>query len=80
MVKGCGVITAPGDAHALAMGVVTLLRRPELAWNLGRRGHARLARIFDEAECLSGYRALLGSLGARAPDRAAMHARDAIAA
>ncbi len=80
VVKGCGVITPPGDAHALAMGVVTLLRRPELAWNLGRRGHARLARIFDEAECLSGYRSLLGSLGARAPDPAAMHAGDAIAA
>ena len=44
------------------MGVVTLLRRPEMAWSLGRRGHARLARIFDEAACLSGYRELLGSL------------------
>ncbi len=80
VVKGCGVITAPGDAHALAMGVVTLLRRPEMAWSLGRRGHARLARIFDEAACLSGYRELLGSLGARAPAGPVTAAREPIAA
>jgi glycosyltransferase involved in cell wall biosynthesis len=58
-VKGCGVITAPGDCHGLAMGVVTLLRRPGLAWSLGRRGHRRLARIFDLASCVSGYGELL---------------------
>jgi glycosyltransferase involved in cell wall biosynthesis len=59
VVKGCGVIAPPGDAHALAMGVVTLLRRPELAQTLGRRGHKRLGRIYSDAACVSGYRELL---------------------
>jgi glycosyltransferase involved in cell wall biosynthesis len=58
-VKGCGVITPPGDSDGLAMGVVTLLRRPGLAWSLGRRGHRRLARMFDLASCVSGYGELL---------------------
>jgi glycosyltransferase involved in cell wall biosynthesis len=59
VVKGCGVITPPGDTHGLAMGVVTLLHRPDLAWSLGRRGHRRCARIFDQAGCVSGYAELL---------------------
>ena len=42
VVKGCGVVTAPGDDHALATAVVMLLRNPDLAWRLGRRGHERL--------------------------------------
>jgi glycosyltransferase involved in cell wall biosynthesis len=58
-VKGCGVVAPPGDAHALAMGVVTLLRRPELASVLGRRGHRRLGRVYNDAACVSGYRDLL---------------------
>ena len=36
-----------------------LLRNPELAWRLGRRGHGRLGRIFNEAACVDGYRELL---------------------
>jgi glycosyltransferase involved in cell wall biosynthesis len=64
VVRGCGVISAPGDAHALAMGVVSLLRRPDLAWRLGQRGHRRLARTFDEAACVSGYRGLLDDVAA----------------
>jgi polysaccharide biosynthesis protein PelF len=64
VVRGCGVVAAPGDAHALAMGVVSLLRRPGLAWQLGRRGHRRLARTFDEAACVSGYRGLLEDVAA----------------
>jgi glycosyltransferase involved in cell wall biosynthesis len=62
VVHGCGVVCAPGDDHALAMGVVTLLRNPALAWRLGQRGHQRLGRIFDESTCVDGYRQLLGSL------------------
>ncbi|MEA2246384.1 MAG: polysaccharide biosynthesis protein PelF [Solirubrobacteraceae bacterium] len=58
-VKGCGVITLPGDCQGLAMGVVTLLRSPDLAWSLGRRGHRRLARVFDLASCVSAYGELL---------------------
>ena len=59
VVTGCGVVTPPGDDHRLAMAVVMLLRNPDLAWQLGRRGHARLGRIFDEAACVDGYRDLL---------------------
>jgi glycosyltransferase involved in cell wall biosynthesis len=59
VVKGCGIVTAPGDTFALSMGVTTLLRNPDLAWRLGRRGHRRLHRVFDEAFCLDGYRELL---------------------
>jgi hypothetical protein len=52
------------------MGLVSLLRRPALAWRLGRRGHRRLARTFDEASCVSGYRDLLDDVAAgRAPRR-----------
>jgi glycosyltransferase involved in cell wall biosynthesis len=61
VVKGCGVVAPPGDAHALAMGVVTLLRRPDLAGALGRRGHRRLGRIYTDVACVSGYRDLIRS-------------------
>ena len=59
VVTGCGVVTPPGDDHGLAMGVVMLLRNPELASRLGRRGHARLGRIFNKAACVDAYRDLL---------------------
>ena len=59
VVKGCGVVAAPGDIFALALGVTTLLRSPDLAWRLGQRGHQRLHRVFDETFCIDGYRELL---------------------
>jgi polysaccharide biosynthesis protein PelF len=59
VVRGCGVITPPGDDHGLAMAVVMLLRNPELAWRLGCRGHGRLGRIFNESACVESYRDLL---------------------
>ena len=62
VVKGCGALAAPGDDHSLAMGVVMLLRNPDLAWRLGQRGHDRLGRIFNEDACVEGYRALLHAL------------------
>ena len=62
VVKGCGALAAPGDDHALAMAVVMLLRNPDLAWRLGRRGHGRLGRIFNEA----GVRRGLPRVAARA--------------
>ena len=62
VVTGCGVVTKPGDAHGLAMAVVMLLRNPELAVRLGRRGHARLGRIFNKAACVDGYRDLLSAM------------------
>jgi len=66
VVRGCGALAAPGDDHALAMGVVMLLRNPELAWRLGRRGHDRLGRLFNEDACVEGYRSLLHGLTTRA--------------
>ena len=62
VVKGCGALTAPGDDHALSMAVVMLLRNPDLAWQLGQRGHGRLGRIFNEGACVEGYRELLHTL------------------
>lgn len=59
VVSGCGIVAAPGDVHGLAMGVTTLLRNADLAWSLGRRGHRRLTRLFDEAVCVEHYRELL---------------------
>jgi glycosyltransferase involved in cell wall biosynthesis len=62
VVKGCGVVTAPGDIHGLAMGLTTLLRNTMLAWRLGRLGHGRLGRIFNESACVEGYRELLHAM------------------
>jgi glycosyltransferase involved in cell wall biosynthesis len=59
VVRGCGVVTAPGDVHGLALATTTLLRDPELSWQLGRRGHARLARVFNQAACVDAYGDLL---------------------
>src|SRR5687767_2169508 len=59
VVRGCGMVTKPGDVHGLAMAVATLLREPELAAQLGLRGHGRLGRVFNEAGCVDGYRDLL---------------------
>jgi polysaccharide biosynthesis protein PelF len=59
VVRGCGYVTAPGDVEGLALGVTTLLRNPDLAWRLGRRGTDRLARVFGEQACVEGYRDLL---------------------
>jgi glycosyltransferase involved in cell wall biosynthesis len=71
VVRGCGVVCAPGDDHGLAMAVVMLLRNQQLAWRLGQRGHDRLGRIFNESACIEGYRDLLWSMArpneARAP-------------
>jgi polysaccharide biosynthesis protein PelF len=59
VVRGCGIVTAPGDVPALALGITTLLRNPQLAQRLGERGHRRLHRVFDESYCIDGYRELL---------------------
>jgi glycosyltransferase involved in cell wall biosynthesis len=62
VVRGCGAVCPPGDDHGLAIALVMLLRNPDLAWQLGRRGHDRLGRIFNEAACIEGYRDLLWSI------------------
>lgn len=58
VVRGCGMVAAPGDTHALALAVLTLLRNPALASELGRRGHERVQRVFARSASLTGYRDL----------------------
>ena len=53
VLRGCGIVPPPGDVHAIATGVGTLLRNPELAAHLGRRGFARVHRHLH-AEGLPG--------------------------
>jgi glycosyltransferase involved in cell wall biosynthesis len=70
VVRGCGLVCPPGDDHGLSMAVVMLLRNPDLAWRLGRRGHSRLGRLFNESACLEGYRELLQMLAGNATEHA----------
>jgi glycosyltransferase involved in cell wall biosynthesis len=58
VVRGCGMVAPPGDTHALALSTLTLLRDPRLASELGKRGHARVQRIFARSASLTGYREL----------------------
>ena len=44
VLRGCGIVARPGDLKGRSAAVVTLLRTPELAATLGRRGHERLKR------------------------------------
>lgn len=62
VLRGCGIVPPPGDVHAIATGVATLLGNPKLAAHLGRRGFARVHRIYTQKACLDGYRDLLGKL------------------
>ena len=66
VVRGCGMVAAPGDTHALALAVLTLLRNPQLASELGGRGHARVQRIFARSASLSGYRDLFECFASKA--------------
>ncbi len=65
VVRGCGLVAPPGDVHGLALAVLTLLRDPDLAEQLGRRGHARVRRSFARSECLGAYRAVFESVAQR---------------
>jgi len=68
--KGAGLTAPPGDVDDLATGVATLLEQPELAERLGARGRARTRRLYDEQQCIDGYRAVLQLLGrGRGQDR-----------
>jgi glycosyltransferase involved in cell wall biosynthesis len=62
VVRGCGIVTPPGDVHGLARAVATLLRNPALARDAGRRGYERLGRRFNEGSCVEEYRDLLHGL------------------
>jgi polysaccharide biosynthesis protein PelF len=69
VLRGCGIVTPPGDVHALATGVVTLLRNPRFAARLGQRGFDRVHRFYTRRACLDGYRDLLGELTSAAMAR-----------
>jgi polysaccharide biosynthesis protein PelF len=66
VLRGCGIVPPPGDVHAIAAGVSTLLRNPGLAKHLGERGFARVHRLYTRTACLEGYRQLLGELTSKA--------------
>jgi glycosyltransferase involved in cell wall biosynthesis len=62
VLRGCGIVPPPGDVHAIATGVATLLTNPKLAAHLGQRGFSRVHRVYTQKACLDGYRDLLGKL------------------
>jgi len=62
VLRGCGLTAPPGDVHALAAAVSTLLTNPALAARLGRRGHERVHRRFTLSRCLSAYDELIHEL------------------
>ena len=62
VIRGCGIVATPGDIHGLATAVVTLLRDPELAAELGRRGYERLERRYTLEHCVEGYRSVIEEL------------------
>jgi polysaccharide biosynthesis protein PelF len=62
VLRGCGIVAPPGDVHAIATAVMTVLRNPELASRLGRNGFNRLHRRYTLARCVSAYSDLIGEL------------------
>jgi glycosyltransferase involved in cell wall biosynthesis len=62
VLRGCGLVAPPGDAHGIALAVTTLLQNPSMTADLGRRGHQRVARKFTSAGCLGSYGALISEL------------------
>jgi polysaccharide biosynthesis protein PelF len=62
VMRGCGIVAPPGDVHELATAVVTLLRNPGLAANLGQRGYERLRRRYTLELCVDSYRQLITEL------------------
>jgi polysaccharide biosynthesis protein PelF len=62
VVRGCGMIAAPGDVHALASAVVAVLRNHSLATALGRRGYERLLRHYTLERCIESYGTVIDEL------------------
>jgi polysaccharide biosynthesis protein PelF len=62
VLRGCGIVASPGDVHGLAGAVVTLLRNPWLAEQLGRRGYERLHRKYTLQRCAEAYGGLIADL------------------
>jgi glycosyltransferase involved in cell wall biosynthesis len=64
VLRGCGLVAAPGDVLGLSAAVATLLRSPRLAAQLGQRGYERLLRHYTLERCVASYRELIGELTA----------------
>lgn len=62
VLRGCGIVAPPGDVHALATAVVTLLRNPQLSAALGRRAFERLHRRYSLERCVEAYSELIDEL------------------
>lgn len=62
VLRGCGIVAPPGDVHAIATAVMTVLRNPELASRLGRNGFNRLHRRYTLARCVTSYSDLIDEL------------------
>jgi len=62
VMRGCGITAPPGDVHELAAAVATLLRNPDLAARLGRRGYERVRRCYTLEQCVDSYGRLIGEL------------------
>ncbi len=62
VLRGCGIVAAPGDVHGIAVATSTMLTNPALAAKLGKRGHQRVARRFTKDACLGGYRELFSRM------------------
>ena len=59
---GCGLITPPRDPHGLAAAVVTLLRNPTFAQQLGTRSYQRVIDRYPLSACIASYKELLAEL------------------
>jgi hypothetical protein len=68
--RGAGLTAPAGDVFGLSDAVTTLLLNEDLAERLGRRGHARVSRLFAQGRCLSAYDSLLRAAAAPAESRA----------
>ena len=75
--NGCGLITPPRDPHGLAAAVVTLLRNPTLAQQLGTRSYHRVTNRYPLSACVAAYRELLAELldGTAVPSAERVHLR-----
>jgi polysaccharide biosynthesis protein PelF len=62
VLRGCGLVAPPGDVHAIATAVLTVLRNPPFARSLGRRGFERLHRRYTLERCVESYRELILAL------------------
>jgi len=66
METGAGVLIPPGDAHALATAIVTLLRDPERQRELGAKGMAAVAGPYSWANDRARFLAAIDRAGANA--------------